>query len=64
LRLIDVPTLSRLLNVKPKTIYDWIRRDYVPYLKLSQLVRFDEDEIKKWLASKKSNKSSTVAGER
>lgn len=61
MKLIDVPTLSRLLNVKEKTIYDWIRRDYVPYLKLGRLIRFDEDEIKEWLKSKKSDKLSAVA---
>jgi len=55
MRLIDIPTLSSLLSVKPKTIYDWVHRNTIPHIKLGKLVRFDENEIKKWLENKKSN---------
>jgi len=55
MRLIDITTLSSLLSVKPKTIYDWVHRNTIPHIKLGKLVRFDENEIKKWLENKKSN---------
>jgi excisionase family DNA binding protein len=60
-RLMDVKTLSSLLSVKPKTIYDWVHKDYIPYIKLGRrLVRFDADEIRKWLENKKSKKRTAI----
>ena len=60
MRLIDVQTLSGRLNVKPKTIYDWIHKDYIPYIKLGRLVRFNTDEIRKWLESKRHRKLKDI----
>jgi len=54
MKLVDIRTLSELLSVKPKTIYDWVHRNTIPHIKLGKLVRFDENEIKKWLENKKS----------
>ncbi|MEO0124516.1 MAG: helix-turn-helix domain-containing protein [candidate division WOR-3 bacterium] len=55
-KLIDIQTLSVLLSVKQKTIYDWVHKNAIPYVKLGRLVRFDENEIKRWLENKKVNK--------
>lgn len=53
-RLIDVQTLATLLSVKEKTLYDWVYRGLIPYYKIGKrLVRFDYDEIIKWLEDKK-----------
>uniref|UniRef100_A0A7V3RH52 DNA-binding protein n=1 Tax=candidate division WOR-3 bacterium TaxID=2052148 RepID=A0A7V3RH52_UNCW3 len=58
MKLIDIQTLSALLSVKTKTIYDWVHKAYIPYIKVGRLIRFDENEIKQWLEKKRVNKSS------
>jgi excisionase family DNA binding protein len=61
LRLIDVQTLSNLLSVKPKTIYDWVYRKYIPFVKIGRLTRFDEHEVKKWLEDKRIKPTKRVS---
>ena len=58
MELINVKQLSTMLNVKTKTIYDWIydNRVKIPYYKLGKLVRFNIDEIMKWLKDKKATR--------
>jgi len=50
---LDVQQLSKLLNVRPMTIYGWIHEGLIPYYKLGRLVRFSECEIQKWLNKRK-----------
>jgi len=52
-QLMDITTLSRLLSVKPMTIYGWIHEGIIPHIKLGRLVRFDEKEVRVWLDKKK-----------
>ncbi len=61
MKLIDIPTLSVLLSVKPKTIYDWVNRRCIPFYKLNGLLRFDEEEIMKWLETKRQMKPEIMA---
>ena len=49
LKLIDINALSELITVKPKTIYEWVRKGRIPYYKVEGLLRFDSAEIDKWL---------------
>lgn len=36
------------------TLYYWVSQKYVPHVRLGpRLVRFDEDEIDRWLAAKR-----------
>ena len=53
MRLIDISQLSELINIKPKTIYDWVHKGKIPYYKIEGSLRFDRDEVLKWLKSKK-----------
>jgi excisionase family DNA binding protein len=55
-KLIDIQTLSSLLSVKVKTIYDWVHENRIPHFKIGKLVRFDEHEIMKWLENKKATR--------
>ena len=58
MRLITIQELSELLKVKTKTIYQWAELRQIPFLKLNGALRFDLDDIEKWLACcKKSNGS-------
>jgi excisionase family DNA binding protein len=52
MELINVKQLSAMLSVKPKTIYDWVRRSEIPFFRIGALIRFDPERIKKWLMDK------------
>jgi excisionase family DNA binding protein len=56
MKLLDIIQLAEILNIKKKTIYEWVRQRKIPYIKLGGLIRFDPDEIEKWVGSKKVDK--------
>ena len=45
--------LAEYLNISIETIYSWTSMKQIPYYKVGRLVRFDLDEIDKWLAGRK-----------
>ena len=47
--LLDIKTLSRLLNIKPCTLYAWAAQGRIPCLKIHGLIRFHKDEIDTWM---------------
>ena len=60
LELVSVKTLSRMLDISQKTIWDWIYKnrrhptlDPLPYYKLGGVVRFRLGDIKAWLDRRK-----------
>jgi excisionase family DNA binding protein len=53
-RLFNIEKLSELLDVKKKTIYDWVYKKQIPYYKAGRLLRFDYDDIQRWLTKKYS----------
>jgi len=59
MKLMTINELSKILQVKCKTIYDWVHKKRIPYYKLEGSLRFNEDEILKWLKSKKQNTYNT-----
>jgi predicted DNA-binding transcriptional regulator AlpA len=53
--LVSVKTLSRMIDVSQRTIWDWLYRDRkspnmdpLPYHKLGGLVRFNLKEVRSW----------------
>jgi excisionase family DNA binding protein len=64
MKLMTIDELSAYLNVKPKTLYDWTYKKQIPYLKLGRLVRFDQEEIDKWMKEKHVRKDwlSSIMG--
>jgi len=51
-----VKELSRMINIKPATVYDWVHKGKIPYSKLGSKnlrdkgsLRFKISEIKTWL---------------
>ena len=59
-RWVSVKSLSRLLDISPKTIWDWIYKsrkqqlfDPIPYYKVGSLLRFDLTDILTWLERRK-----------
>ena len=47
--LIDIEELAHLLQLRKGTIYNWVHRRKIPFIKLGRLVRFDRAEIAKYL---------------
>ena len=52
--LLKVVDVAQLLNVKPRTIYEMVAQDRIPYRKPpgSNILRFDLDEILEWTRRK------------
>lgn len=48
-KLLTIKQLSALIQVSPKTIYQWIHIGFIPCYKLPKGVRFREQEICDWL---------------
>jgi len=46
---LTVEELADLCHVRPRTIYDWIARDAVPYRKVGRRALFPLGEIQRWL---------------
>ena len=48
-RLLTVDQVADWLQVKPRTIYQWVHEGYIPVIKLGALVRFDQASIMAWV---------------
>jgi excisionase family DNA binding protein len=53
-QLLKVSDVAQLLNVKPRTIYEMVAQDRIPYRKppCSNILRFDLEEILEWTRRK------------
>jgi excisionase family DNA binding protein len=49
LEMVSVKTLSQMLDMKERTVREWIAKRIVPYHKIGKLVRFNLKEIQEWL---------------
>ncbi len=47
--LISIDELASMLRIHKGTIYNWVYRRKIPYVKVGRLVRFDLNEITKYL---------------
>jgi len=46
---LDVKAIAEYLSVQPSTIYQWTHREYIPFYKLGNLLRFKLSEVEAWL---------------
>jgi len=53
MQLLTIKQLSERINFKIKTIYDWVHRERIPYFKIEGSLRFDYDEVLRWLKNKR-----------
>ncbi|TAJ31780.1 MAG: DNA-binding protein [Nitrospirae bacterium] len=49
--LLTIKDLSRQLQVTPSTLYAWVAQGKIPCVKLHRMVRFQKEDIERWLAS-------------
>ena len=54
-RLLTVDDVASWLQVKPRTIYQWVHENYIPVIKLGSLVRFDQASVVAWLKKRESS---------
>ncbi len=47
--LLTVKDMATRLQVKEKTIYAWASQGKIPSVKINGVIRFDEQEIERWL---------------
>jgi excisionase family DNA binding protein len=52
----SAPPVAAYLGVKPDTVYKWKRLKGMPHRKIGRLVKFQKDEIEKWVKSGKAAK--------
>jgi len=50
--LLGVTELAEYLKVNKQTIYNWVNKKGIPFVKIGDLLRFDKDEINRWLKNK------------
>lgn len=43
--LVSLPEIARVLNVSPKTIYYWVKRNEIPYVRVGRHLRFKPIEV-------------------
>jgi excisionase family DNA binding protein len=60
--LISPEELAAALKIARVTTYQWVRRGVIPHLKLEGVVRFDPEEIDKWLKDKRRAARKTPGG--
>ena len=51
-RLLTVAEVAGWLQVKARTIYQWVHEGYIPVVKLGSLVRFDRTSVRDWLGKR------------
>jgi len=52
-KLLSPQELSDVLNISIETVYAWTSQKRIPYIKMGRLVRFNVDEVNKWLERQK-----------
>jgi len=58
--LLTVAEAAAYLRVKPRTLYQWIWRRRIPFLKAGSAVRFRRVELDDWLA-RRNRKETRLA---
>ena len=49
MRLLNVRELSEILHVAQPTLYEWVRKKRIPYIKIGACIRFNPSKIDEWL---------------
>ncbi len=54
-KLLTVEEVAQWLQVKPRTIYQWVHERYIPVVKLGTLVRFNQASLVAWLKGRETD---------
>ncbi|MCB9073728.1 MAG: helix-turn-helix domain-containing protein [Bdellovibrionaceae bacterium] len=50
--LLTVKDVAQMLGVSPKTVYEWVKLNRIPAVRLGRALRFDKQKIAEWLRTK------------
>ncbi len=50
--LLNAAELGALLNISPKTVYAYVSKGLIPFIKIESNVRFSPQQIRRWLREK------------
>ncbi len=56
---ITVKEAAIFLNIKEKTIYYLVNQGLIPHYRIGKMVRFNKEELKNWMRSKKAGSVKT-----
>lgn len=56
IQLLTVEQVGNLLSVKTSTIYNWVHKEEIPYVKVGRLLRFDQSKITEWVNQNSGNR--------
>ena len=51
--MLNVHELSKELEISKSGIYQWVSQRRIPFVKMGRSLRFDSEEIEKWVEAKK-----------
>jgi excisionase family DNA binding protein len=51
MKLLTVKEVAQLLHVRPSTLYQWAELGQIPSIKLNGSLRFDFEDLNKWVES-------------
>lgn len=49
---LTVNQLSEILQISPKTLYQWTHTGFIPHFKLAKGIRFRISDIERWLKNR------------
>lgn len=52
-QLLTAEDVAKILQVNTQTVYQLKARHQIPFVKIGGAVRFDEEQIQKWIESKR-----------
>jgi len=52
-RLLSIDELSRFIGISKGTLYNWVSQRKIPFVKCNGLLRFDVDDINRWIEDNK-----------
>ena len=58
-RFMDVKGMAEYLCVSESTIRSWVKHGKIPYMKIGKCVRFDLNDLYKWLKHKRIRETSS-----
>ncbi len=57
MRLVTIKEVAEFLMIKQSTLYSWVHSGSIPFHKLNGLIRFDLDDIERWVKTSRQTQS-------